>query len=210
MKIKLFYCLLISVLFSACTSFTGYQSGRTLGKGKSEITPSINGMHVIDGSSDEDYTEYTVPSAEVYYQRGLAENIDIGIKLGLSTSFTADVKWQFHGDKTSKFAASTGLVIGSVGIGPFAGQAQIPLYLSWHKNEKRSIYLTPRYTLLFLPENEGIFHGYSSSAGLIFGKRTKFALDFSALYLKDYADLSTALAFSVGLGVKIPLGTRKK
>ena len=210
MKIKLFFCLLISILFSACTSFTAYQSGRTLGKGNSEITPSVNGMNTVDGTDDEDDTVYTVPSAEVYYQRGIAKNVDVGVKLSLSSSFTADVKWQFHGDKTSKFAASTGLVIGSVGIGPFAGQAQVPLYLSWHKNEKTAIYLTPRYTLLILPEEEGTYHGYSGSTGVIFGKRTKFALDFSYLYLRGYEKYSEAWVYSLGVGVKIPLGKKTK
>jgi hypothetical protein len=165
-------------------------------------------MHVNDGTGDEDYSRYTIPLAEVYYQRGVAKNVDLGLKLGLSSSFTADVKWQFHGDKRSKIAASTGLVVGSLGIGPFAGQAQVPLYLSWHKNEKTAIYLTPRYTLLVFPKEERTYHGYSGSTGVIFGKRTKFALDFSYLYLRGYDKYSRALAYSFGVGAKIPLGKK--
>jgi len=208
MKIKFIYCLCISLLFSACTSFTGYQTGRTLGKGNSEITTALNGVLIKDEGGEDFLNVKVVPLAEVQYQIGVAEKIDIGAKLTTGTSFTADVKWQFLGNKTSKFAASTGLAIGGTGVNPFAGQAQIPLYLSLHPTENFAIYLTPRYTGLISPDRE-IFHAPSASTGIIFGKRPKFALDFSYIDLSGYSDNeSEAALFNFGLGIKIPLGKR--
>ena len=208
MKIKFICCLLISILFSACTSFTGYQTGRTLGKGNSEITTALNGVLIKDEGGEDFLNIKVVPLAEVHYQIGLAEKLDIGAKLTTGTSFTADVKWQFIGNQTSKFAASTGFVIGGTGINPFAAQAQIPLYLSLHPNEKFAVYLTPRYTGLKNRDDE-IFHAGSISTGIIFGKRPKFALDFSYIDLSGYSDdESQAALFNFGLGIKIPLGKK--
>ena len=208
MKMKLFCCLLFSILFSACTSFTGYQSGRTLGKGNSEITTALNGVLIKDEAGEDFLNIKVVPLAEVHYQFGIAEKLDIGAKLTTGTSFTADIKWQFVGDQNSKFAMSTGLAIGGTGINPFAGQAQLPLYLSLHPTENFAIYLTPRYTGL-INQDDDVFHAGSISTGIIFGKRPKFAVDFSYIDLGGYSDdESEAALFNFGFGVKIPLGKR--
>ena len=205
MRFKLLYCLLISLLLSACTSFTAYQTGRTLGKGKSEITATLNGVLIKDEGGEDFLNVKVVPLAEVQYQIGVAEKLDLGVKLTTETSLTADVKWQFLGDQSSKFAASTGLVIGGTGINPFAAQAQVPLYLSIHPTEKLAIYLTPRYTGL-LNQDDEIFHAGSFSTGIIFGNRPKFAFDFSYIDLSGYSENeSQAALFNFGFGLKIPL-----
>jgi hypothetical protein len=208
MKIKFICSLLACALFSSCTSFTGYQTGRTLGKGKSEITTALNGVVIKDEAGEDFLNVNVVPLVEVHYQRGVAEKLDIGIKLTTGTSFTADLKWQFLGDKTSKFAASTGFAIGGTGLNPFAGQLQVPLYLSVHPTEKMAVYLSPRYIGL-MNQDDAVFHAPSVSAGLIYGKRTKFALDFSYIDLGGYSeDESQAALFNFGVGVKIPLGKK--
>jgi len=208
MKVKLIGILLICVLFSACTSFTGYQTGRTLGKGNSEISPALNGVLIKDEAGEDFLNIKVVPLVEVQYQRGLTENLDIGVKLTTGTSLTADLKWQFIGDKASRFAASTGFAIGGTGINPFATQVQVPLYLSVHPTENFAVYLTPRYIGLRNQDKE-IFHAPSVSTGIIFGKRPKFALDFSYINLNGYTEEeSNAALFNFGFGLKLPLGKR--
>ena len=204
MKVNLLSGIFALFLFSSCASFTGFQTGRTSGKGNMDMTVSANyqgsGFESDDNDDDE---RVEIAVLEVHNQYGVGENSDVGLRLSTAGIISVDFKQQIVGGKDKKFALSAGAVVGS----SFAVSlyTQVPLYLSYHPQENLAFYLNPRFTNYYTIEDEAKFYN-SGSAGVLFGKNVKFGLDFSYSEVPLDFDLgSDASIFSVGLGAKIPL-----
>ncbi len=207
MKTNLLFILAALFLFTSCASFTGFQTGRTSGKGNMVLTGSIN----MQGDRPEINTESTRLNRgrailEIHTQHGIGENTDIGLKLSTAGIFSVDVKQQIVGGKDRKFALSTGLAFGSSLF--VALYSQVPLYLSFHPQKNLAFYVNPRlttYNYNVFGANDFTFYR-SGSAGVLFGERIKVGIDLSYSQIPiDFGLNSDADIFSIGLGVKVPL-----
>jgi len=122
MKSNLILLLAIfgSIIFlSSCVSLTGFEEGRSLGEGNSEIIISGNLTRVPDILDDEVGldsldTSISFPNLEFSYKRGFSDKLDVGGRFGSNLAVNAYAKYQLVGDKSSSFALAPGLEIGTV------------------------------------------------------------------------------------------------
>jgi len=194
---------------SSCVSLTGFEEGRTLGEGNSEMIISGSLTRVPDLLEDEvlDTIEnLSFPSIEFSYKRGVSEKLDVGAKVSTNLNVSAFAKYQVVGDRSSSFALAPGLEIGSVsGIVYNIG---VPVYLSYYPAEAIAINLTPRYVYQTVTGNAETGNSYlGGNFGLLFGKKNKFGLDIG------YYNVSGGLGggdgqklLSFGIGGKFKFG----
>ncbi len=203
-----FLLVLTTTLFSSCLSISTVQSGRTLGKGNSEIAligsyGRYSQISVIDNDGNFDY----LPVFAIRQQYGFSQKLDIALTVDQNTFLSPSIKYQFIGDNKSHFASSIGLETGvnffTFLFGNFTHYVTVPLYLSYHPKNNISLYLTPRY----INTSEYIFNKQSSSPGagdsfsqlgssygIILGSKHKFALEISNFGLDYYKPTQ----FSIG------------
>ena len=198
-----------AVFFTGCFSFSNLQSAKTLGKGESEFGVSVGYIGFVDGELNG---TFPVPTLEIQGKYGVSDKADIGLKFSNIGISVASLKYQFVGDKSSKFAAATGLGLGGTLVGFNLGdegnlrffQIEVPLHLSFHPSDKFAMYFSPKYFGIggaFAGE-AGMSHLLFFSPGLEFGRRFKFGLEFNVgAPLNDFT-LSSGLITQFGLGFK--------
>ncbi|MBP7273112.1 MAG: hypothetical protein KA974_04685 [Saprospiraceae bacterium] len=147
---------LFAILFFVATVFlseggvstSSFQDGRTVGKDNWELTASLNGTQspnlTKDDDADDIIEEVFFPSLEVFTSYGVAEKVDVGVKLTSTTVFIVFGKFQVLGDRTSKFALALGADIGTFALFPTFFNASGNVFLSAHPSENFTIYLNPR------------------------------------------------------------------
>lgn len=202
------FCLL-AIFISSCASLTGFEEGKTLGEGNKEAIISGNLTAVPDILDDEFDTigvsdNITFPNIEFSYKYGITDKLDVGGRISTTLTTSAYAKYQLVGDKSSKFALA-----GGVEIGTFAGLAYtvgIPVYASIYPTDAITININPRF--LFQTATgvggEGVTY-LGGNAGLLFGKRHKFGLDFG-FYSLGGGSGSNANLLTFGLGGKFRFG----
>ena len=81
-EIKLVFIALLAIIASGCASLTGFEEGRTVGKGRSEITPSINYSRSpnLFGDIEELDLLQGFPNIEMSYKYGVGERVDVGVR----------------------------------------------------------------------------------------------------------------------------------
>lgn len=194
----------IPLIFASCFSFSNFQTARTLGKGNTEFGGNLSylgGGGAIIG----------LPLIEIGGKYGVAENVDLGLRLGNIGNIMIDSKFQFYGTKESSFAAATGLSVGgsfigfslddNEGIGFF--QYEIPLHLSTHPSDKFAVYFTPRYMGIGGSGSgeTSLSHLFIFSPGMEFGNKLKFGVNFNIIKpIDEFFDSS--ILFTFGLGLK--------
>jgi hypothetical protein len=207
------WAILIAILLIApgCAQFSGFQTGRTAGKGGGEIylaLAAVNTAADINFESDSSSFEtgsLLIPNLEAGGRYGVGERFDIGLRFSTSLSFLVDAKYQLVGDQESLFAMSVGGTIGYQGFAVVGlWQGQIPLFFSLHPNEKLAFYFSPKYITQFSSALEAGSINYGSfSTGAEFGERVKFVVDFSLAKILNEQELFDVLNFwQVGIGVK--------
>ena len=204
-SILLFFSML---LLNSCVQLSTFQTAKTVEKGSGEILVAIGGGGVSESFSDESIGFGTF---EVAGRLGVGEKVDIGLKISHFISYLADVKFQFVGDKDSKFAMATGPGVGiyAFGLGTTIGQLTVPLHMSVHPSERLGIYLTPRYSGQFaFGDESGSLNYLGGSVGFETGRKIKFGTDISYLRLLNedghgntFEDFALGL-FQVGFGLK--------
>lgn len=209
MKIYLL-TLLVSILatFSSCISPNSLQSGRTVGKGKMDMTVSMTegqyNDHFVDEKNRFDY----IPIFEGSMKYGLFENFDISCKFSTASFASAQAKLQFLGNKKSLFAASIGADAGFIIVSEEIGywQTSIPLYLSIHPTDKFAIYVTPRYCRSNRYKsvttegpgyiNDGYWKYIDLSYGLIFGKEKRFMIEITHSGRNSFRPMQVSFGFA--------------
>ncbi len=199
---------------NSCLSYTGFEDGKTLGKGKLEIMPSLNihqapSITFFDNENRlEDIPIIAYPNIEMRFKYGVWNKTDMYVKGGTNLGINTGLKHQLIGDRRSKFALSTGADLGILLVpGIFQDDyiipnVQIPIYTSYHPSEKVSLYLTPRYVYqLKFSRDINDYHYNGGNLGVIIGKKHKFGLDLG-MYSVQVRDLGRLYILNVGLGAK--------
>ncbi len=166
------------IFLSSCAQFTRYQTGRTLGKGNTMIgaKASLAGVAV----NQPGLTAF--PELGAYVQYGIIDDLDIGVSISSNTSVMGFTKYQFLGDKYSKFAGSIELDVESVLGGNELYDGTYPLRfaisapLSMHQNNFAYI-LQPQYLNQQIVNDNNSSHFLGSTFG--YYKETQKRFDFS-------------------------------
>jgi hypothetical protein len=204
---------LFMVLLTGCISPNSLQSGRTIGKGKMDVTYSVTegqyNDHFVDEKNRFDY----IPIFEGSMKYGVCENFDISCKFSTASFASAQVKLQFLGNKKSLFAASVGADAGIIIISEEITywHTSIPLYLSIHPTDKFAIYITPRYChsnrLLSNTAqgygyiNDGYWNYIDLSYGLIFGKQNRFMIEITHSERNSFKPMQVSFGFAFDIDV---------
>ncbi|HHS96028.1 MAG TPA: hypothetical protein ENJ45_05505 [Phaeodactylibacter sp.] len=186
---KFLYSLTLSflLLFTfGCASFSGFSTGRTIGKGAGEINGNATLVETPDFSVNdtaEIFPTLRIPVLELGGRYGILDRLDAGLRISTTANIYFDAKFQFIGDQESLFAASIGAGAGGVlgGTIPIVN-VQVPLYFSVHPNEKLHIYFSPRFIHQRLPQINKIVGGLNytgGNIGILFGKEFKFGVEVS-------------------------------
>ena len=209
-----FACLLICLfLLSNCAQITSFQTAKTIPDNEGEITVSLGAFGITDAFDDGG--SVGLASFEFMGRMGVGEKSDVGLRISSFSTFVFDYKYQFVGDRYSKFAMATGPGIGvsAFGFGAVIGQSQLPLHISVHPSERFGVYLTPKYINQFAigGGGGGMIHYAGGSLGFESGRRTKFGADISyasVLNSNDDFDLENLGLglFHAGIGVKFHIG----
>jgi len=204
-----FPLLLLAALFaSGCASLTGFHDGRSLGEGAFELTPSINFSQSPDFDDWED-VEDTVnvniptlffPSIEVGGRYGVADRVDVTLRLNTNLNVGVGAKVQVLGDRESMTALALGAEVGTFGLIGALWNVQLPVYFSVHPKDNFAWYLSPRYIFQFASfvGAENGLNYLGGNTGLLFGSKNKFGFDVG--YYRIGTGGESIGALQVGIG----------
>jgi hypothetical protein len=208
-----FALVALSLLLSNCASLTGLQDGRTVGKGNGEMSVSINASQTPDFNKWKDQIDtitkiprYFFPNFEFGGRYGVADNIDITLRLNTNLNVGLGAKFQVIGDRESAVALSLGAEVGSFGLVTGLWNVQVPVFFSVHPTPKFAWYLTPRYIRQF-EVYSGVSGGLNyvgANTGLLFGEKNKFGLDLGYYNLSS-GGISTGM-LQIGIGGRFAFG----
>ena len=198
----LFYLIAAALLISGCASISGFEEGRSLGKGTSELMVSGNYvslpgiLNVDDDEVDVGLNSLGFPNIDASYKYGVTDKLDVGGRITTNLNLGVFMKYQLIGDDMSKFALGTGLEFAtSLGI---LYNIQIPVNMSYYITDAVSINLSPKYVYQFPAESFSTSINYlGGNAGILFGKKNKFGIDVGYYNV----DQSSSL-FTFGIGGK--------
>ena len=143
---------LIAILFSilllnSCASLTGYQDGRAIGEGNGEAMVSLNlsqspSFSDLDETVGEEFDipRFLFPNIELGGRYGLAEDIDVTLRMNTNLNLGVGIKYQILGDRFSKYALGTGLEVGTFGLISGLWNTQVPLYASIHPSASEPLH----------------------------------------------------------------------
>jgi hypothetical protein len=188
--VKISFAIFVIALLTGCASMSTMQTARTVGDGNFELEIGGGAVNTDIALGELDTLSFSAPFIEVGGRYGITDKLDVGAKLTLIGTATADVKYQFLGDQESLGAVSTGLGIGYLSISSGDNESKIfdiavPLYLSLHPTPWFSLYSCPRYTLRInsytSDEDSGssTSHWYGATAGMRLGKKVAFLIEYS-------------------------------
>jgi hypothetical protein len=213
MKLNLSMFLLLLTL-NGCLSYTSFEDGKTIGKGKLEIMPSLNihqapSITFFDNENRlEDIPIIIYPNIAMSFKYGIGNKTDLYVRAATNLGINTGFKHQLIGDSRSKFALSTGADIGILLVPEILQDdylipnVQIPIYTSYHPSEKVSLYLTPRYVYqLKSGKDINDYHYNGGNFGVIYGKKNKIGLDLG-IYSAQVRDLGRIHILNVGVGAK--------
>ncbi len=216
-KSKFLFPLLFLTMVSlnGCISLSGLHTGKTVPKGKSEVSASVN-FNTSPNFQDDDDDDFDVipviplaPSVELGFRHGISERFDIGFKANSFLNFLLDGKVQLVGDQDSRFAVATGLGIGMFGLSIGDGllyNVQVPFYTSFHPSENFTIALAPKYIGQFRSGGNGDFflNYIGANLGFIWGNTRKFGIDLGLYRLTSGVNVGDSdggiSLFNLGIG----------
>lgn len=206
---NLILLILILLTKSGCLSFTGYEDGKTIGKGKLESMPSLNFNKAPSITFFENEKELNgipiliYPNLAMSYKYGINNKTDIYSEVGTNLNVTGGLKHQLMGNRSSTFALSIGCEVGVLALNNSSIlNFQIPIYSSYHPSEKVSLYLSPRYVYqLKSPEDVNNYNYYGGNFGILYGKKHKIGLDLG-IYEVKVRDLGRLPIFNIGIAGK--------
>ena len=87
--------LTVVLLFGSCVQLSTFQTAKTVGNGNGEILVAVGGGGVSDSFDGESLGFGTF---ELGGRLGVADRVDVGLKISHFVSYLVDVKYQFVGD----------------------------------------------------------------------------------------------------------------
>lgn len=175
-KLLLFLAI---ITISSCGQLSSFQTAKVVGKGKT----TLGGAAFAYGVKDDDALgiglgNVILPHVEIGARYGLSNSFDMGFKISGGGNALLDGKFQFSGNQTSRFAAAIGggLEWQFSDVGTQVFRAHLPIYFSFHPNEKSGIYIVPRYAFQYVSNDD---NSYFLGSGL--GYKYQFSPKFSGL-----------------------------
>jgi hypothetical protein len=206
----------ILLSLQSCATLTGFNTGRTVGKDQGEMGLSLNFANVPEFQESESAGEVlrniAIPLVELGGRYGVAENVDIGLRVNTALNFLVDTKVQLIGGQDGPFALATGAGLGAFGVVSGAGMLlnfQVPLYTSYHPSETFALYLSPRYIGQFgtnFQESSGMLNYLGANTGFETGRRVRFGLDVGYYQLSNKTESLNSSILQIGIGVKFRFG----
>jgi hypothetical protein len=201
-------------LLSGCASLTGFQDGRTLGEGNSELMASLNfsqspNFNKLEDEEDSlfvDVPTLLFPSMEAGFAYGVHERVNVQVRMNTNLNLGVGAKVQLLGDRESLTALSVGAEVATFGLGLGLWNVQLPVFFSVHPTEIFSWYLSPRYIYQFSSyanASDGLSY-IGGNTGLLFGRRHKFGIDVGYYHLGGF-DASLGL-LQIGVGGRFAIG----
>ena len=202
-------------LFTSCASMSSMQTARTTEKGEFS---TVIGLGVASSNMlipNIDTARLSFPELEVGVRYGITDKMDVGAKSSIIGTATADVKYQFLGDKKSVFAGSVGLGAGyfDYTINNLKSQnydLMLPLYFSYHPTDWLGVYCNPKYvfrTMISPDAYSGTFnfnnsHWYGATGGIRLGKRIAFLAEYSIYGTSTNANPFSQVTCGISIGFK--------
>lgn len=181
----LLFAIALTFFISSCASLTGFEEGRSIGEGASELTISGNFTRVPDLFDDSDSLttgidtlseNISFPNIEFTFKKGITDKLEVGGRVSTNLNASTFFKYQVVGDNTSKFALSPGVEFGTV-LG-LAYNVGVPIYATYYPSDAVAVNIAPRFMYQFITGDESSGVTYlGGNFGLLFGKKNKFGLD---------------------------------
>lgn len=212
-KISMSFLAITAILLSSCASMTSFQTARTTDKGKFGYGFGGGSVSSSLAIKDVDTINISAPFLEFSGRYGISDKLDIGAKLTLIGTSVLDAKYQFLGDKKSKFASSAGFGLGYISITGDDIKSNIfdiivPMYFSYHPTDWLAIYANPKYVLRlnsYSGDNESgssNSNWYGLTSGLRFGKRVGFLVEYSYFANNQFSQPFNQVAVGIAIGIK--------
>ncbi len=137
------------LLLCHCASVSTMQTAEVLPVGESSHAVGVGTYSSDDFVGGDDIS---LPLIEYAYRRGMWDDIDVGLKLALIGSITADMKYNFL--KSGDFAMATGLGLGYLNFESESMSVTqkvtiidliLPLYVSYNVAKMTSLYTAAKY-----------------------------------------------------------------
>lgn len=205
-------------VLQSCFTFTTLSTGRSLGKGAHEITPSVSSYYVKGA-----VTTPVLP--QLSYTYGVTEKLDLGVQASLAiVGFHA--KYQVAGDQESRFCMAPGIQYNYFGVSESSSNSSgsgdplrlslsnlsVPLHMSWHPSSTVAIGLSPRYVRL---GGQGAAGGNGDKTAIQMlgltpaveiGKKFRFVVEANLLSPLNTNDNFTGFFATFAFGAKFRFG----
>jgi len=156
-----FFTLICCILFSGCAQISSLQTAKTLSEDEQVVGFSAFGYGVKETDLISGPLGLAVfPYVEAFGRKGFTQKFDAGLKISSSGNIAIDGKYQFWGDRNSKFAMASGLTLEYQFVAnfeSFVSRQTIPLYLSYHPNAGFAVYLAPKLLHQWVIGDENMF-----------------------------------------------------
>jgi hypothetical protein len=214
----LFAGFIAMIVFSSCASLTGFQDGRTLGEENGEGSISLNFTQgpTLNNIGDSvlvnnDIVRLAFPNIELGGRYGIIDKLDLTVKVNTNLNFALGAKYQLWGEPQSKFAIAAGAEAGTFGLFLGVWNMQVPLYFSFHPNDKITFYASPRYVYQFNTFGELLtsWNYLGGNTGILIGNKNKLGIDIG-YYRVSIPDLNTPGLLNIGVGGKFFFGNNEK
>jgi len=225
----------VSLMMTSCTSFLDFQSAKTLGKGKNELTVAATSANFQNEANQSN--PFVAPSVE--FRRGMTEKFDLGLHSQPFSTIGINGKYQFVGDQKKKLAFAGMFELGfdySVGdeltYGDVRGydgffelnsamdsvplnyqeiRGELGLIGSYHIGKELAV--TSSIKGIAYPGLTQSTYTWVNTYGIEVGKKTKFS--FNAGYNLVWTSTATDAGFvfgrwQYGIGVKKPINFKTK
>jgi hypothetical protein len=213
-KINIVLNLFILGLLAGCASMSTMQTARVTDK--NEFGFGVGGgvvkSEIALGTFDT--IKINAPFLEGSLRYGVTDKIDVGARVTIIGTAVVDGKYQFLGNKTSKFAGSVGFGVGYLNIVSGGNNSEIfdlmaPVYLSYYPTEWLSIYTSPRYVYRINSyRTEEKFtgmdnsHWYGITGGVRIGGKTAFIGEYSYFGNNNINKPFSQITMGVSIGIK--------
>lgn len=200
-KISLFFMLVLTALATGCVNMSTLQTARTVPDDEIEVVTG-GGYYlspILSDSSSSDQNNDTIeliglPYIEVGGRIGMAEYLDLGLKVTIPGTIALDVKYQLV--DVGGFAMAVGLGLGYLHYETTNNDIKtsneiidlmVPIYVSYHLNESFAIYGAPKYVMrLNITGDSDAAQLLGAGGGVRMGKEVGIYLE--ATYMVDLAN----------------------
>jgi hypothetical protein len=204
-----FLMMLPVALLAGCANYATLQEVDTMPKGHSKTGVGVTGTsYKVDAGDKLD--SVAVPAVNVWYRRGLTDNLEAHAAAWIPLGGSAGVKYQLAGNRTTAGPSlSLGVDFGFLQMSTTDDMdntskqtvvdTYVPVYLGYRTGPGFALYASPKYILRTSTGDAGTALGHlaGGTVGLAIGARTQFLLEGTVIY-----DISLrAPAFQGGIGV---------